>query len=174
MAEDELTRIAGLITERNAIDKLIAAIIDRPMTSGHLGEWIAAQVFDIELERSASTAAIDGHFRSGPLAGQTVNLKWYLKQEGLLDISESPNLDYYLVLTGPRSSLLTSRGGTRPWRIDHVYLFPRPEPAGRATITRGQDRDCGQRPQAAVDLGRDLSQPTQPTPATLRPPDTAA
>jgi hypothetical protein len=60
------------------------------------------------------------------LAGETVNVKWYLRQEGLLDISESPALDYYLVLTGPRSSLLRSRGGTRPWRIDHVYLFHAP------------------------------------------------
>ena len=126
MTDDELAQIARLLTERNAIDDTIAAIIDRPMTSGHLGEWIAAQVFDIELERSASTAAIDGRFRSGPLQGQTVNVKWYLKQEGLLDISQSPALDNYLVLTGPRSSLLTSRGGTRPWRIDHVYLFHAP------------------------------------------------
>jgi hypothetical protein len=126
VTDQDLTRIARLLTERNAIDGAIASIIDRPMTSGHLGEWIAAQVFDIELERSATTAAIDGRFCSGPLQGQTVNVKWYLKQEGLLDISESPALDYYLVLTGPRSSLLTSRGGTRPWRIDHVYLFHAP------------------------------------------------
>lgn len=126
MTDDELAQIARLLTERNAIDDTIAAIIDRPMTAGHLGEWIAAQVFDIELERSASTAAIDGRFRSGPLQDQTVNVKWYLKQEGLLDISESDAPDYYLVLTGPRSSLLTSRGGIRPWRIDHVYLFHAP------------------------------------------------
>ena len=46
------------------------------MTAGHLGEWIAAQVFDIELERSAY---IGGQFRTGPLQGQTVNMKWYLK-----------------------------------------------------------------------------------------------
>jgi hypothetical protein len=126
VTDDELAQIARLLTERNAIDDTIAAIIDRPMTSGHLGEWIAAQVFDIELERSASTAAIDGRFRSGPLQGRTVNVKWYLKQEGLLDISESSALDYYLVLTGPRSALLSSRGGTRPWRVDHVYLFHAP------------------------------------------------
>jgi len=41
-------------------------------------------------------------------------------------MSESSVLDYYLVLTGPRSAALTSRGGTRPWRIDHVYLFHAP------------------------------------------------
>jgi hypothetical protein len=59
------------------------------MTSGHLGEWIAAQVFDIELEGSAVAAAIDGRFRSDPLQGQTVNTKWYFKREGLLDTTES-------------------------------------------------------------------------------------
>jgi hypothetical protein len=45
------------------------------MTSGHLGEWIAVQVLDIELEVSAVSAGIDGHFRSGPLQGRTVNVK---------------------------------------------------------------------------------------------------
>jgi hypothetical protein len=55
-------------------------------------------------------------------------MKWYLKQERPLDMSESSVLDYYLVLTGPRSAALTSRGGTRPRRIDHVYLFHAPFP----------------------------------------------
>jgi hypothetical protein len=93
------------------------------MTSGHLGEWIAAQVFDIELEASAVAAGIDGHFRSGSLQGRTVNVKWYLKREGLLDTTESAALDYYLVLTGPPSAAASSRGTTRPWRIDSVFLF---------------------------------------------------
>jgi hypothetical protein len=57
------------------------------------------------------------------LAGKTVNVKWYLKQEGVLDMSLSDALDYYLVLTGPRSAAASSKGGTRPWRIDAVYLF---------------------------------------------------
>ena len=55
-----------------------------------------------------------------------MNVKWYLKQEGVLDISESAALGYYLVLTGRPSAVLTSRDGTRPWRIDHVYLFHAP------------------------------------------------
>jgi hypothetical protein len=45
------------------------------MTSGHLGEWLAAQVFDIELEVTAAAAGIDGRFRSGPLPGRTVNIR---------------------------------------------------------------------------------------------------
>jgi hypothetical protein len=35
-------------------------------------------------------------------------------------MSLSDALDYYLVLTGPRSAVASSKGSTRPWR---VYLF---------------------------------------------------
>lgn len=123
IGEPELTTIAGLLRTRNETDATIARIIGRPMTSGHLGEWIAAQVFNIELEDSAAAPAFDGRFRTGPLAGQTVNVKWYLKQEGVLDMTESATLGFYLVLTGPRSAAASSRSSTRPWQIDAVYLF---------------------------------------------------
>jgi hypothetical protein len=93
------------------------------MTAGHLGEWIAARIFSIDLESSASSAAIDGRFAAGPLAGRTVNIKWYLKREGLLDVTESVLLDYYLVMTGPAALATHSRGSTRPWVIESVYLF---------------------------------------------------
>lgn len=123
MAEEDIHKIASLLCERNVIDEQIATVINRPMTAGHLGEWIAAQVFDIKLETSAVTAGIDGRFRSGPLQGCTVNVKWYLKREGLIDMTESPALGYYLILTGPTSAALSSRGGRRPWCIEAVYLF---------------------------------------------------
>jgi hypothetical protein len=118
-----LTALADLLRERNAIDERISQIIQRPMTAGHAGEWIASRIFNIELEISAVMAAYDGRFRSGPLAGMTVNVKWYLKREGLLDMHSSPSLDYYLVMTGPRAAAISSKAGTRPWRIDSVYLF---------------------------------------------------
>lgn len=123
VTDEPVRRIAELLRDRNAIDEQIAAITRRPMTSGHLGEWIASRIFDIELESSAVAAAIDGHFRSGPLQGRTVNVKWYLKREGLLDTTESDRLDYYLVLTGPPSAAASSRGAARPWRLDAVFLF---------------------------------------------------
>jgi hypothetical protein len=123
MDEEPVRRIAEILGRRNAIDDEIAGIIDRPMTAGHLGEWIASRIFDIELEASAVSPGIDGRFRSGPLQGCTVNVKWYLKREGLLDTSESVALDYYLVLAGPRSAAGSSRGGTRPWYIQGVFLF---------------------------------------------------
>jgi hypothetical protein len=123
MVTETLRRIAKLLEDRNEIDKQIAVITERPMTSGHLGEWIAVQVFDIELEASASATAIDGRFRSGPLEGRTVNVKWYLQREGMLDMTTSDLLDDYLVMTGPVSPATSSHRRTRPWRIDGVYLF---------------------------------------------------
>jgi hypothetical protein len=128
--------VAGMLARSNEIDAEIAAITGRPMTSGHLGEWIASQVFDIELERSAVAKAIDGRFRSGPLAGRTVNVKWHLKREGLLDLTTSGLLDYNLVLTGSRSAATSSRLGTRPWRIDGVYLFDAKELIADLTVRR--------------------------------------
>jgi hypothetical protein len=59
--------------------------------------------------------------------GQTVNIKWYLKQEGLLDMTESAALDFYLVLTGPRAAAVSTRSSTRPWQIAAVYLFHAPD-----------------------------------------------
>jgi hypothetical protein len=123
LQEPDIAVIAAVIRRRNEIDARIATIICRPMTSGHLGEWIAAQIFDIALEHSATTPAIDGRFRTGPLRGQTVNVKWYLKHEGVLDMTQSDALDYYLVLTGPPSAALSSRFTVRPWHIDAAYLF---------------------------------------------------
>jgi hypothetical protein len=118
-----LQTIATLLRERNAIDARIAAIIGRPMTAGHLGEWIAARIFDIALEPSATATAIDGQFTSGVLRNRTVNVKWYLKREGLLDVTASDALDYYLVMTGPAAPATHSRGGVRPWCLTSVYLF---------------------------------------------------
>jgi hypothetical protein len=155
MNDGPVRRIAELLRERNAIDEEIAAITNRPMTSGHLGECIAAQVFDIELERSTAAAAIDGHFRSGLLKGRTVNIKWYLKHEGLLDTSESDLLDYYLVLAGPPAAAASSRGGTRPWRIDGVFLFDARQlrvEQGERRVKRGVASSVLQRQWVAAEI----------------------
>ena len=123
MPTDQLGRVAELVRARNEIDAQIARITGRPVVAGHLGEWIASQLFDIELERSAVAKAIDGRFRSGPLAGQTVNVKWYGKLEGVLDMTADERLDHYLVLSGPRSSAPSSKSATRPLVIEHVHLL---------------------------------------------------
>ncbi len=118
-----LAELAGLLAARNDLDRRIGGLIGRPMTAGHLGEFIASRVFGIELETSASARAIDGRSTRGPLMGRTVNVKWYLKREGLLDLTPSDLLDHYLVLTGPPAAAASSRGHVRPWVITNVYLF---------------------------------------------------
>jgi hypothetical protein len=152
---DELTqRVADLLRERNTIDASIAEIVGRPVTCGHLGEWVASRIFDIQLEQAASTAGIDGRFASGPLQGHTVNNKWYMKHQGLLDTTESAALDYYLVLTGPPSPAGSSRGTTRPRCIQFAYLFDARWLRAQQEI-RGVKRGL-QRYQAAMGRSPDL------------------
>lgn len=100
---NNLEQLAELIRKRNALEREIKALIGRPAAIGHIGEYIAATVFDIALEESATQKGIDGHFTDGPLKDRTVNIKWYARREGLLDITPDGLPDYYLVLTGPKS-----------------------------------------------------------------------
>jgi hypothetical protein len=117
----ELDALAALLRARNALNVEITRLIGRPASTGNLGEFIAARVFDIELAASGVNPGNDGSFASGPLAGQSVNVKMYSQDDALLDIGVHA-ADYYLVLRGPRSS--ASKGQrTLPFRIDAVYLF---------------------------------------------------
>ena len=125
-AMSDLKQLASLLARRNAIDKEIAALIGRPAIRGHVGEWIAREIFRVTLEESAVQEGFDGRFADGPRAGQTVNVKWYGKREGLLDINPAGVPDYYLVMTGPKAGAMTSRGQTRPLVITEVFLFDAP------------------------------------------------
>jgi hypothetical protein len=61
----DLLRLAQLLTARDALDGQIAELVGRPARPGDVGEFIAAQVFDLELAASATQAGYDGIFRSG-------------------------------------------------------------------------------------------------------------
>lgn len=126
-----LKQLASLVARRNAIDNKIAALIDRPAITGHVGEWIAQEIFHVKLEESASQKDFDGRFADPPLAGKTVNVKWYGKREGVLDINPAGGPDYYLVMSGPKAVATNSRGQTRPWVITEVFLFD-----AQALVTR--------------------------------------
>jgi len=119
----DLHKLAQLIRERTLIDNQIAVLVGRPAERGHTGEYIAAAIFGIELHPSATHKGSDGQFTSGPLAGRTVNVKWYNRFASLLDINPLGVPDYYLVLTGPKGSAVSSRGLTNPWVIDYVFLL---------------------------------------------------
>ena len=126
---NNLKLLASRLTRRNAIDEKIVVLIGRPAIRGHIGEWIAQEIFRVTLEKDANQKIIDGQFADGPLDKKTVNVKWYGKREGILDISPDPDgvLDYYLVMTGPKPEpkpvAMTSRGQTRPLVITEVFLF---------------------------------------------------
>jgi hypothetical protein len=122
-AAGELQRLARLLRDRERISDQIAGIIGRPALPGHIGEWIAAQVFGIDLERAANRRAFDGRFRDGALAAKSVNVKLYGRREGILDTTADPDLDFYLVLTGRAGAAGSSQGATRPLVIAAVYLF---------------------------------------------------
>jgi hypothetical protein len=59
------------------------------------------------------------------LAGKSVNVKLYPKNQGLLDLPRegSTTADYTLVLTVHRSAVATSKGTTSPIVVCAVYLF---------------------------------------------------
>jgi hypothetical protein len=118
-----LLHLAELVKRRNALEEEFTAIIGRPAAIGHIGEYIASKIFSIALVESASQKNIDGYFQEGPLAKRSVNIKWYAKLEWLLDITADALPDFYLVMAGPKSAALTSRGKVRPWLIDSVYCF---------------------------------------------------
>lgn len=119
--EPALGALAGLLHQRRLIDDRIAALIRQAPTSGNIGEVVAGSIFDIELATSGTNPGFDGRFRSGPLAGSTVNVKAYAESTGLLDISPHP-CDWYLVLMGPpRASV--EKGRSLPFRIAGVFLF---------------------------------------------------
>lgn len=119
----DLKKLSDSIKEKNKIELTIAKVIDRPAIIGHAGEYIASKIFYIDLETSAVTRSIDGYFSEGNIKGKSVNIKWYGKKENLLDITPDYLPDYYLVMTGPSTPAISSRGCTRPWSINSVFLF---------------------------------------------------
>jgi hypothetical protein len=122
-ALESVTAVARLVRERNEIDGEITRIINRPAVAGHLGEWLASQLFDIDLEPRDSAEAFDGRFASGPLATRTVNIEWISKRNGELGPTSSRAIDFHLVFTGPKALALTVKGLARPVRINACYLF---------------------------------------------------
>lgn len=120
---DELKSLANLIKRRNAIDDDIAKIIDRPAERGHIGEFVAAAIFDIELHESATNKGSDGDFRSGPLARRSMNIKFHGKRWPKLNMNLDDPPDFYLVLTGPITPASSSKGRTLPLTISSAFLF---------------------------------------------------
>ena len=132
-----MEHLASLIKQRNAFDLEISTVLGRPVLQGHFGEFVAARIFDIALHDSAAHKGNDGQFTVGPLAGKTVNIKYYPKREGILDMNPNSHPDFYLVFTGPKSTTASSLGGHRPWVIENVYLFDSAVLVGKLNVKIG-------------------------------------
>ncbi len=127
MDEEKLGYLAEFIRIRNVADQSVARLIGRPAHAGHIAEFVASKIFDIELHFAATVKASDGFFRSGPFRGKSVNVKYGSRNSGILDVVHSLDAgdhpDVYLVFTGPRSGAVTSRNTFAPWVITDVYVF---------------------------------------------------
>lgn len=71
------------------------------------------------------------------MAGKTAEIKYYPKNEGMLDMKTGEQPDFYLALTGLRKEPASSRGATRPWVIESAYLFDAPALVAKLTAKIG-------------------------------------
>ncbi len=122
-ALDELSHLADLIGERNRVEREIVAITDRSAQLERVGEYIASIIFDLTLYPFRSEMGSDGYFNIGPLAGQSVDVKWYSREEYRVSVNVAALPDYYLVFSGPRVSTIVSRRAPHAWAISKVHLF---------------------------------------------------
>jgi hypothetical protein len=121
---NELASLAHLLEYRNSFDTDIGRLIGRPAERSHVGEHIASKLFHITLNKSATHKYCDGCFEKGfPLAGKSVDIKFYGKQDGLLAVNEAAQPDFFLVMTGASAQAVPSLGTSRPLAIESVYLF---------------------------------------------------
>lgn len=123
MDAKRLTVLSSLLKRKNEVEKEMAVIIRRPLEKGHFGEFVAAEIFGIDLCEDATNEGYDGVFRGGALDGKTLNIKYYTRHERLLDLKKEDGPDHYLVMTGPAAAPAASRGQTRPWVIVSVFVF---------------------------------------------------
>lgn len=147
---EKLHQLAELLRARDDLDAAIAGLTGRSARQGDIGEFVAAQIFDIQLAGNAVQAGHDGTFRSGPLAGRTVNVKTYGDAFTGLDISPH-DCDFYLIFSGPRRPAGVVH---HQWQISAVYLFDtlrlldtlnhRGVKIGIATSIRRADLDAAQ------------------------------
>lgn len=114
----DLHALSSFIKIRNVVDDEIARVIKRPAHAGHIGEYVAAAIFDVELHPNAAHKAIDGHFVSGPLIGRSVNIKFGTRKNRMMNLvaSQEPkdHPDYYLALTGASMNLVSPNGLAAP------------------------------------------------------------
>lgn len=120
---NDLPQLASLLKSRDTIDYKIATIVGRPAQVQSVGEYIASVIFGITLTGEIMAYKnSDGRFERGPLAGQTVDVQWRTKHDGILHLKTDPLPDYYLVFVGSKEATAV-HSLSIPWVIESVHLF---------------------------------------------------
>jgi hypothetical protein len=120
---ETLNQLADAIRQHNDAHKRVAAIIGRPPTPEALGRYVACRVLHIELDPSGDGGMGVGRFCDGPLAGDTVAVRWRAQGEHALDIDPGSIPDYYLVMAGSGAAPPANGHGELTWPVGRVYLF---------------------------------------------------
>ena len=118
----KLSDLSNLLKKSNDQGREISKLIgNKPMHTGRIGEFIAANIFKIKLHPNARTEGSDGIFRNFPPCKNTVNIKWYTRRESILSMKkDGVEPSYYLVMTGPEKRC---KEISRPLVIRSVFLF---------------------------------------------------
>lgn len=123
----DLPRLAELLRARNTVESNIANLLQCEVDLNIVGEQIAASIFGIRFVPATAPGQSAGVFTCPTLAGKTVEVRWYLRREGILNIHTDPAPDYTLVLAGPKFDPSEARALVDPWIITSAYLFHMPE-----------------------------------------------
>lgn len=122
-----LPRLAELLRARNTVESNIANLLQCDVDLSHIGEQIAASIFGIRLVPTLNPNGPAGIFTQSALLGKTVDIRWYPRREGFLNIHTDPAPDYTLVLAGPKLDPNEARALVNPWIISSAYLFHMPD-----------------------------------------------
>ena len=127
-AVDDLNHLADLIRIRNFINASVGRIIQGPAETGRIAEFVASQIFDIELADTFVNKSVDGWFRSpAQLKETSVNVKYRSTLSRRLNLIDSSDLsnhpEFYLAFRGPFIAKGPAADKVLPFLIESVYLF---------------------------------------------------
>src|SRR5258708_17280287 len=119
----DLPRLADLLRARNTVESNIANLLGSGVNLNTVGVYIAATIFGITLLPFTRSSEFTGTFASQPLSGKTVDVQWYPRREGFMNVRAEASPDYYLVFAGPKQESSTARALVNPCLVSSLHLF---------------------------------------------------
>ena len=123
----DIKKLAQAIKQKNQSEIDIARIIGEPSGGLLPAEYVAAEIFNISLHKSVWPVDTVGQLANEKLDGKSVYIRWdawYSSNDVMVDLLNRKSLpDFYLIMTGPKSSGRLPIQIARPWLIAYVFLF---------------------------------------------------